>query len=201
MSRRVPSQERSKEKYDQLLLSAKALIGEKGNDLVSMKEISKHSGVTLPSIYQYFPNKASILKAIMEGYFAEIRASLITLLDSCDSIQELSEQLYKGIDIFYQRFEDEPVLAVLWSGLQANVQLRELDAKDSAINAELITDKICSIIGDEKRTDIYTSLLLLVSTAGMTVRITVMMPDEQAEKILEEFKTLFCMRMQSLLEV
>lgn len=201
MSRRVPSQQRSKEKYEQVLLSAKELIGQKGNDLVTMKEISKHSGVTLPSIYQYFPDKTAILQAIMEDYFIQVRETLVTLLKDCDSIQVLSEQLNSGIDIFYTLVKDEPVVSVLWASLQASVSLRELDAKDSAINAGIITDKIFSIIGELRKDEIRTSVILLVNMIGATVRLAATMPEQQGEAIIEEYKYIASLRLKSFSEI
>ena len=201
MSRRVPSQQRSKEKYEQVLLSAKELIGQKGNDLVTMKEISKHSGVTLPSIYQYFPDKTAILQAIMEDYFSQVRETLVTLLKDCDSMQVLSEQLNSGIDIFYALVKDEPVVSVLWASLQASVSLRELDAKDSAINAGIITDKIFSIIGELRKDEIRTSVTLLVNMIGATVRLAATMPEQQGEAIIEEYKYIASLRLKSFSEI
>ena len=201
MSRRVPSQQRSKEKYEQVLLSAKELIGQKGNDLVTMKEISKHSGVTLPSIYQYFPDKTAILQAIMEDYFSQVRETLVTLLKDCDSMQVLSEQLNSGIDIFYALVKDEPVVSVLWASLQASVSLRELDAKDSAINAGIITDKIFSIIGELRKDEIRTSVTLLVNMIGATVRLAATMPEQQGEGIIEEYKYIASLRLKSFSEI
>ena len=201
MSRRVPSQQRSKEKYEQILLSAKELIGQKGNDLVTMREISKHSGVTLPSIYQYFPDKTAILQAIMEDYFSQVRETLVTLLKDCDSMQVLSEQLNSGIDIFYALVKDEPVVSVLWASLQASVSLRELDAKDSAINAGIITDKIFSIIGELRKDEIRTSVTLLVNMIGATVRLAATMPEQQGEGIIEEYKYIASLRLKSFSEI
>lgn len=201
MSRRVPSQQRSKEKYEQVLLSAKELIGQKGNDLVTMREISKHSGVTLPSIYQYFPDKTAILQAIMEDYFSQVRETLVTLLKDCDSMQVLSEQLNSGIDIFYALVKDEPVVSVLWASLQASVSLRELDAKDSAINAGIITDKIFSIIGELRKDEIRTSVILLVNMIGATVRLAATMPEQQGEAIIEEYKYIASLRLKSFSEI
>ena len=201
MSRRVPSQQRSKEKYEQVLLSAKELIGQKGNDLVTMKEISKHSGVTLPSIYQYFPDKTAILQAIMEDYFSQVRETLVTLLKDCDSMQVLSEQLNSGIDIFYALVKDEPVVSVLWASLQASVSLRELDAKDSAINAGIITDKIFSIIGELRKDEIRTSVILLVNMIGATVRLAATMPEQQGEAIIEEYKYIASLRLKSFSKI
>ena len=52
---RKPTQGRGRAKYEMILTTAKRLIGEHGNDSVSMREIAKQAGISVASIYQYFP--------------------------------------------------------------------------------------------------------------------------------------------------
>jgi len=198
--RRIPTQPRSREKYDQLLESAKELIGQKGNDAVSMREISKHSGVALASIYQYFPDKNAILQAIMEGYFGQIRAIIISSIEECKSINELRKKIDGGVDIFYLMFKNEPVLATLWAGLQANTKLRELDANDSLVNAELIANKICSIMGDDNKQKFFDSLVLLLNMAGVAVRLAITLPEPQGDRLIAEFKQIALLRLNSFVQ-
>ena len=196
--RRVPSQTRSREKYEHILSAAKALIGEKGNDSVSMREISKHSGVALASIYQYFPDKNAILKAIMEGYFERIREMIVGLIEPCETVEDLSQNLLKGIDFFYALFINDTALAALWSGLQASKELKELDAKDSQINAHIIAQKICSLVDAQDKQQIDDAIFLIISMAGATVRLALTVPAPQGERLVIELKQLITLRIDSL---
>jgi len=196
--RRVPSQSRSREKYEHILSAARELIGEKGNDSVSMREISKHSGVALASIYQYFPDKNAILKAIMEGYFERIREMIIGLILSSETVDDLSKSLLKGVDLFYALFINDTALSALWSGLQASKELKELDAKDSQINAEIIAQKICSLIDEQDSQQIYDAIFLIISMVGATVRLALTVPKPQGERLVAELKRLITLRIESL---
>jgi len=196
-TRRVPRQLRSREKYDQILASAKELIGKKGNDSVSMREISKHSGVALSSIYQYFDDKNAILQAIMQDFFNLVRQSIESSLEGCQSIDDLIVSMHRNIDAFYTILKRDPIFAMMWAGLQANPELVKDDAEDSQQNAHIITEKACIILGEEKRQEIYNATLLLVHMIGSTIRLALTMPEEEADRLVDEIKSLAKLRLRS----
>lgn len=197
-SRRTPTQKRSKERYELVINTAKRLIGEMGNDSVSMREIAKQADVPISSIYQYFPDKNAILEAIMQSYFDEIRIGLNDFVDCCQSKEDMKKGIVDGIDQFYLAFKQEPTLAILWAGLQANPQLKALDTQDSHENAELITHKLCCITTKSNKDEIHNAVLLLLHTAGMSVRIALDMEPKQAAKFIDEYKALALLRLEAL---
>ena len=199
-ARRIPTQKRSKEKYEAILRTAKQLIGDMGNDSVSMREIAKQAEVPISSIYQYFPDKNAILEAIMLDYFEEMRKGVRHFVNCCQSTEAMQQGIIDGIEAFYLSFTSEPTLAVLWAGLQANPQLKALDAQDSLENAQLITDQLCCITSDLNRSEIMNAVLLLIHTAGMAVRLALDMEENQAQAFIDEYKTLAVLRLQAVLQ-
>lgn len=197
-SRRTPTQKRSKERYERVIITAKRLIGELGNDSVSMREIAKQADVPISSIYQYFPDKNAILEAIMQSYFDEIRTGLNHFVDCCQSKEDMKKGIIDGIDQFYLAFKQQPTLAILWAGLQANPQLKALDTQDSYENAELITEKLCCITSKSNKNEIHNAVLLLLHTAGMSVRLALDMEAQQASKFIDEYKVLALLRLEAL---
>lgn len=197
-TRRIPTQSRSREKVDQIIESARELIGSKGNDSVSMREIAKHSGVALASIYQYFPDKNAILQAIMSRFFDQVRDTIEPTLDDCNTIEQLNVRMRQGLDGFYSRFKNDPVLAILWAGLQANPKLMALDAQDSKRNAEIFSLKVCSIVGNQNQTKVYDATLLIVHMIGSTIRLALTLPEPEGERLIAEFKELVELRLRSL---
>ncbi|WP_171499034.1 TetR/AcrR family transcriptional regulator [Acinetobacter junii] len=59
-------QQRQIEKTNQILDCMESLLKEKDPDEITLNEISKITGIGLPSIYYHFPNKNSILVALTE---------------------------------------------------------------------------------------------------------------------------------------
>jgi AcrR family transcriptional regulator len=72
--RRAPRQQRSRERLEHLLATARELIARKGNDAVSMREIADAAGVPIASVYQYFPDRNAILWLLVEADLAAFDA-------------------------------------------------------------------------------------------------------------------------------
>ena len=195
--RRQPSQDRSREKCETIIRAARDLIGERGNDAVSMREIARQAGVPISSIYQYFPDKKAILAAIMEGYFEQIRGLIRTFADTSSDLGSLIVQTQRGSDGLYQLFRGDPALATLWAGLQANPDLRELDAEDSRRNAAILAGKITGLFPKADPDEVYDSMLLLSHGLGMTVRIALSLEEPEGQRLFNEFKRIVSLRLQS----
>jgi AcrR family transcriptional regulator len=199
LERRKPSQERSKEKVDLILTSAKALIGERGNDAVSMREIAKECGIAPSSIYQYFPDKNALLEAIMSDYFSQfsqlIESSFVNVKDMTSYVKAVD----KGIDQFYKMFKDEPTLATIWYSVQANTVLREMDIQDSKEKADFMVQHLCKLFPQLNYKDLYDTSFLLAHLIGSSVRLALTMGDKEGKKVIKSLKELLVLRTQHLL--
>lgn len=198
VARRKPSQDRSKEKVEGVLEAAKQLIGERGNDAVSMREIAAFAGVAPSSIYQYFPDKNALLERIMTGYFERIHAVMVTSTEAVKSVDDLADALNKGLDQFYLLFKTEPVLATIWAGVQANTVLRELDEQDSVRNAEYLTGALKALVPSLDEKEAFNAFVLLMNMAGLTVRLALAKGEPQGRSLIEEYKLLVRMRIVRL---
>jgi len=67
-------QERGTRRYEEIVAAAAALFAERGFDGASLNAIAKAAGVTIASIYQYFPNREAIVDAVAEFYLVAFRA-------------------------------------------------------------------------------------------------------------------------------
>lgn len=57
-------QERGARRVDDIVAAAAKLFGERGFEGTSMNAIAKAAGITIGSIYQYFPSRDAILDAV-----------------------------------------------------------------------------------------------------------------------------------------
>ena len=199
LCRRSPSQSRGKEKVEAIVNSAKNLIGERGNDAVSMREIAAHAGISPSSIYQYFPDKNAILQAIMQNYFTRIQLMIATLTSSVSSVDNIAGQIADGMDQFMGLFRNEPALATIWAGVQANTVLREMDAEDSIKNATTLADALKSLSPQIDRTEAFNASLLLMHIAGTTVRLALTVDKVQSDALITELKLLTKLRIEALI--
>ena len=82
--RRVPSQERSRRRVEELLDAAARLVVERGVDALSTRDIAAAAGAPVASLYQYFADKEGILLALAERDMAEMDEQVLVELAGLD---------------------------------------------------------------------------------------------------------------------
>ncbi|MBX3019018.1 MAG: TetR/AcrR family transcriptional regulator [Bdellovibrionaceae bacterium] len=73
-SPRVPRQERAQTTYTSILEATERILRTEGLGKLSTNRIAKIAGVSIGSVYQYFPDKKAILKLAGESYGEKYRA-------------------------------------------------------------------------------------------------------------------------------
>jgi AcrR family transcriptional regulator len=184
--RRKPVQARSRERVETILSHAAGIFHEMGVDGTSMSAIARNSDMSLASLYRYFPNKASIVKALAEQHVAKMETVLQEKLAQV-SIDEAVDVL---IDEFYHFYRTEPAYSAIWSGVEAMPELRDLDLQELYANARDLEAKLAEIAPDVPAERRHTASLLLPRAAGSILRLAVTMPEADARPMLDELKTM-----------
>jgi AcrR family transcriptional regulator len=70
--RKQPSQERSRATVEVILAAATRVLCKHGYDGATTNQIAEQAGVSVGSLYQYFPNKEAIVGALIERHDAEM---------------------------------------------------------------------------------------------------------------------------------
>ncbi len=196
--RRVPKQQRSRARYGQILAAARALIGKRGNDGVSMREIADFADVPIASVYQYFPDKNVLLWTLLSKDFQAIESRWLENLDEVTSLGELQAASAQLFDAFVALCHADPVIARLWSSIQANVVLTQLDRELNQRIADAYTDKFSALVPfkltKDERTRIRRASFLMASLSSTALQLAFDKAPYQSE-ILDEFRLL--MRLQS----
>ena len=65
--RSEPQQTRSRDKLDRILAAAAGLLAELPYQEVSTRLIAERAGVSVGSLYRYFPDRDSIAEALLAG--------------------------------------------------------------------------------------------------------------------------------------
>ncbi|MDB4949168.1 MAG: regulatory protein TetR [Gemmatimonadetes bacterium] len=73
---RPPRQERGQRRYAEILDAAAGLIEEVGPEAVTVQAISDRAGASKGSMYHFFPDRESVLIALVERHIDTLRASL-----------------------------------------------------------------------------------------------------------------------------
>lgn len=192
--RRRPVQARSRERVGNILSHAAAIFHENGVDGTSMSAIARQSGMSLASLYRYFPNKAAIVHAIAEGHVEKMETALR------EKLPELS--LHDAVDVlidqFYDFYRTEPAYSAIWSGVESMPELRELDLRELYSNARDLDARLQQEYPTLPKERSWTASLLLPRSAGTILRLAATLPDDQGQQLVVELK---CMARAYLAEL
>ncbi|MFA5120840.1 TetR/AcrR family transcriptional regulator [Zavarzinia sp.] len=94
-----PTQGRSQATVDAVLTAAAQLLGERGYGALTTNHIAERAGVSIGSVYQYFPGKEAIVAKLVERAVDEILAEFgAGLLGVQADFRRAAEVLYDTID-------------------------------------------------------------------------------------------------------
>src|SRR6201999_2226436 len=79
--RRTPQQERSRRRVEEVLAAADALLAAEGAEALGTTRVAAEAGISIGSLYQWFPNKESILEALALRYVDDFTALARELAD------------------------------------------------------------------------------------------------------------------------
>ncbi len=185
--RRVPKQQRSREKYDRVLAVASMLVAERGNDAVSMREIAEGAELPISSVYQYFPDKNSILWTILSGHFDALEQKWLLELGQANNFSEVSECALALFDEFVVLCRSEPTFSRLWRSIQANAVLMELDQAFNERIADALLKQLQEIGVEVDRKRVWTNIFLMASLSGSALQLA-FNDEKRCEEILAEFR-------------
>lgn len=194
--RRVPQQARSRARVDVILRTARRLIGE-GRD-VSMREIAGAARVPIASVYQYFPDKTALLRALLIQFYERMRGRLemaLTYVRTIDDVPAFTDAMVDGLVI---ELGAARAHFNVWAAAQSSELLRELDMKDALELADLVTKKFQEIGDGIEPEAIRDICVFAVIMAGPVVRQSFVMPKVEGERIIRELKSLIRLRAAAL---
>lgn len=109
--RKKPQQERSRETLDCILEGAAQVFESHGYAAGTTNRIAERAGVSVGSVYQYFPNKDAILVGLIERHIEESRAILApVVLDAISRNAPLKEGLGAVLDAMAAIHRERPNL-------------------------------------------------------------------------------------------
>ena len=188
--RREPNQRRSRERVERILAAAAALIAEKGSDAMRMGEVAAKAGVSVGSLYQYFPDKAAIIRRLAERYNAEGQACIQAALATPRSMKELRAAFMGLVDTYYALFLAEPVMRDIWSGTQADKALREIELADSQANGAILAEALARLRPAADRAALATSAFLIMQLGEATMRLAISVKRAEGDALVAAYKRL-----------
>jgi AcrR family transcriptional regulator len=79
--RKAPAQKRATATFDAILEAAAHILREGGARALTTNKIATRAGVSIGSLYQYFPNKQSVVRALVEREIQRVETARPPILD------------------------------------------------------------------------------------------------------------------------
>ncbi|OCC25602.1 TetR family transcriptional regulator [Croceicoccus estronivorus] len=127
MRRKKPIQDRAKFTSDAILEAAEIIVLEEGYEKATTNYIAEKAGVSIGSLYQYFPNKNSIISALIEQTVSRVANGMRVVLReamelpleiaSRNAFSYLLDNLREKKELFYSLPKRSPELIELTQNL------------------------------------------------------------------------------------
>ena len=128
--RRQPQQARSQERVQQILDVAEQLFVEIGYESATTRAIAAQADVSVGSIYQFFPDKEAILKALAIRYLQKQYQRFLDLQTPVAMTLPLRQYVDQMIDVFDQFYTDYPGSRAIFAQLLDTITWSKIEKID-----------------------------------------------------------------------
>ncbi|MFT6303450.1 MAG: AcrR family transcriptional regulator [Granulosicoccus sp.] len=188
---RAPQQARSQRRVEQILDSAKALILEHGYAGLKMTGIASTAGITISSIYQYFPNKHAIVAGLAQHYLDINHQGVAEVLSTPPAdLDELSNIGISLLDVYYTMHREDPVVRDVWMGMASNKEFKAIDDADTQKNLDLIFNRTKHLFKPHSHRKVKLVLHFHIKVVATSVAIAVELDKTQGRQVIEMAKTM-----------
>ncbi len=136
--RRQPRQARSKERVRRILEAAEALFLAGGVGATTTNAIAARAGVPIGSLYQFFPDKAAILRSLAQRYGEQLHEELAAFDREEGKELPLETYIARIVELTDRFFRDHPGYPAIFMDVQAATA--DLMAIEEEADARLIAD-------------------------------------------------------------
>lgn len=186
----VPTQERSRERFDRILAAATEILAEKGGDAFRMSDIVERTGIAFGSLYQYFPDKSAVIGTLAERCNAIGRDCVQRDLAEMKKLSDLHAALCRITDGYEQMFREHPVAHHIWQATQADRSLQQIDAEDVAFLAGLLGNALKRVAPDVPPAALASFAQMTMVLIAAAVRHAIMLSPAEGRRLLALFKQL-----------
>jgi AcrR family transcriptional regulator len=133
--RRTPRQQRSRELVERVLDTAERLLADDAAASLSTTRIAKTAGVSVGSLYQYFPDTKAIVAALARRHMDGFEVLMESAVEAARA-EHWDDPVGALVDAVAARYRDEPGYRALWFGPHLSPELREADRGNKLVLAD-----------------------------------------------------------------
>ncbi|HEV7612142.1 MAG TPA: TetR/AcrR family transcriptional regulator [Steroidobacteraceae bacterium] len=177
--RRQPSQARAQLTFSTVLEAAVGLIEREGVERATTRRIALAAGVSIGAVYEYFPNKESIVLYLGTSWLRRIR-DVVDALHPCRSgIADLLGYVNRMLDDVGRLYRGQPGLLAVVRLIGAIPELREAEESHDAAVINSVTSALKHFASDADLVELQTvaSYMVLISHSVLSECLVVQTGD------------------------
>jgi len=148
--RSVPVQQRAQQRRDEILAVTAQLLEDIGLDDLTTIKVAKSLGISVGTLYHYFPNKHAILYSLAEHWLGEMDAALQRLGEPQTS-QSLRQFVDQSINQLLKVYTDQSGLLPLVQAMFGIPELKELDERHDMLVIDFMSAQFLKLdLGDNE---------------------------------------------------
>jgi AcrR family transcriptional regulator len=195
--RREPRQARSKARLAQILAAADAILSEEGVEALTVRRIAERAGVPVGTLYQFFPDKGSVVDAVARAYIAEFDAAVDALVNSADE-GDWSDPVGRIVDEFVALYRSHPGYVALWAGRHLSPELARADEANNQLIAAGVHKVLAEHAGVADGPALALAVQVAVRAADALLQYAFSVSPDGDETVLAELKNLLRLYLASL---
>ncbi|MEQ8602679.1 MAG: TetR/AcrR family transcriptional regulator [Marivibrio sp.] len=171
-----------------MLDCAADLIARDGADALRMSAVAERAGVSIGSLYQYFPDKSALIHGLAERYFEAGRRCIAEGLAPVRTEDGLIEAFSGLVDIYLAMFRQDPAMAQVRAGVLADPALGALEVADVRETGALLADALARVAPTGERARLARHALILMQSGESAMRLALSLPDAEADALIAAYK-------------
>jgi AcrR family transcriptional regulator len=116
LPRKQPVQQRSAERLARILEAAAQVFEDRGFEGATTEAIAARAGVSIGSLYQYFPGKAAVFRALADRFLTQIRGVFASVVAPELAEQPLDLLVGQAVDTYSALHRSVPFRALMLQG-------------------------------------------------------------------------------------
>jgi AcrR family transcriptional regulator len=175
--RKRPRQSRSRATVDTILAATARVLVKRGFDGLTTNAVAEAAGISIGSLYQYFPNKEALVAALIEKHVEDMNAAILSELTRVAQLP-IAQAVRAVIELTVEAHAIEPALHQVLTEQVPRVgrlaKLRELEAICERMVAGLLAMRRDELAITDPDTAAF---LLVTSIESITHRAALFAPE------------------------
>lgn len=182
--RKRPSQERSRDTVEKLLNVTEDLLEEMGLDRLTTVLIANKAGLSVGTLYEYFPNKQSILFALASRWIEKMEAVMAETETASNGFSSWTEWYERYVSSVLALYREDKGLVRYYDMLVSVLELRELDLKLDEMVVDYLSRNLLLFFPHLERSDVEVLDRMIITNMHNVMRFAVNMPEPLQTKML-----------------